>query len=346
MVSGVTVSKSIGEQPLDRGTRRLRLWDQFGPSERGLKRVANRDRFDRYFAFDVPRDEILDSTAAAAYAAIVEERESEELGAFGIALRSHAQLAVNKLEALFDQEPNPDAAERILFWLARQLPSIPDNHVFISPHRTVASLCVRLYLQLQPEGAVLDQVLDDLTRVEGGMLLGARLVSGAGGHFFSGSADDIEIGTSTYPKASAHFAGLIEAYFENEASVEPLDLPDDVWALMWSWRTIDPAGARGWIARQIAAGAWNRFDVAARLVRTRTATGTPNAVWRITKLDMEIVEELIGVEGLISEIGADTIRAATPSQDLREAIATPDTRRPYVVEMLRRELAKLDRASG
>jgi hypothetical protein len=201
-----------------------------------------------------------------------------------------------------------------------------------------------LYLQLRPDEAVLNRVLDNLANVEGGMVLGARLVSGATGHFFSGSADEMEIRTSTYPKASAHFVDLIEAAFQSQSSIGPLELPDDVWLLMWSWRAIDSAGARRWIARRVADGTWSRLDIAARLVNTRAPAGVPNPVWRITELDMEVVEELIGIDALVAEIGPDTIRATAPSPDLREAIATPDTRRAYVVELFRRRLAKSEEA--
>jgi hypothetical protein len=86
------------------------------------------------------------------------------------------------------------------------------------------------------------------------------------------------------------------------------------------------------------------LDIAARLVNTRAPAGVPNPVWRITELDMEVVEELIGIDALVAEIGPDTIRATAPSPDLREAIATPDTRRAYVVELFRRRLAKSEEA--
>lgn len=321
------------------------IWNdqnQFGASSDGIKRIANRDYFDRYFAFDVPSDDILDSQAAAAYATIVEGRTSDESEAFEIALRAHAQLAVNKLEALFDQERDPDSAERLLLWLARQLPLIPENHDFISPHRTAANLCVRLYLQLRPEEVVLDRVLDQLAELEGGMVLAARLVSAASEHFFSGGAEDVEIRTETYPKASTHFAKLIKTAFDQQTGVRPLDLPDDVWILIWSWRAIDPAGARDFITQQVSDGSWSRFDVAARLVSTRTPTGVAIPVWRIAELDMDVIEELVGVEALVEEIGADAIRATPPSPDLREAIATPETRRAYVIEVLRRRLARAE----
>ncbi|MCU1470460.1 MAG: hypothetical protein JWQ39_1609 [Glaciihabitans sp.] len=271
------------------------IWNaqnQFGRSDGGVKRIANRDYFDRYFAFDVPREDILDSQAAAAYAAIVEDRASDEVDAFTIALRAHAQLGVNKLEALFNQGRDPDSAERMLIWIARQLPSIPENHDFISPHRIAANLCVRLYLQLRPDKAVLDRVLDNLAGIEGGMVLGARLVSGASEHFFSGSADDVEIRTSTYPRASAHFVELIEATFDSQSGVGPLDLPDDVWLLMWSWRAINSASARDWIARRVADGTWSRFDVAAQLVSTRTPTGVPNPVWTFRAPNARPVEDI------------------------------------------------------
>lgn len=65
-------------------------------------------------------------------------------------------------------------------------------------------------------------------------------------------------------------------------------------------------------------------------------------VWRIAELDMDVIEELVGVEALVEEIGADAIRATPPSPDLREAIATPETRRAYVIEVLRRRLARAE----
>lgn len=324
------------------------IWNsqnQFGTSESGPKRIANRDYFDRYFAFDVPTEDILDSSAASAYTVIVSERASEDLDAFGLALRAHTRLAINKIEALFNQDRDPVSAERLLIWVAQQLPSISENHDFMSPRRIAAGLCARLYLQLGPDEAALRRVLDNLANLEGGMVLGARLVSEATGHFYGGGTNEVDLVRAAYEKASVHFGDLIMVAFQSQSTIGPLDLPDDVWQLMWSWRAIDLAGAQNWIARRVADRTWSRLDIAARLVNTRAPAGVPNPVWRIAELDMEVVEELIGIKSLIAEIGPDTIRA-TPSQDLREAIATPETRRAYVVEMLRRRLANGEADDG
>jgi hypothetical protein len=142
----------------------------------------------------------LDSNAAA-YAAIVSDRDSDELDSFAIAFAPTPNSGSIKLETLF-QDRDPVSAERILNWLAEQLPSIPENPDFISPRRVAAGLCVRLYLQLRPEEAVLKGVLENLANVEGGMALGAQLVSEASGHFFSGSAEEVEFLTSAYANAS------------------------------------------------------------------------------------------------------------------------------------------------
>lgn len=325
------------------------IWNsqnQFGSGAGRARLIANRDYFDRYFAFDVPKEDISDSQAAAAYAAILEGRMSDELLAFTIAFRSHAQLGVNKLEQLFEQRDTADSAEHLILWLARELSSLPENHDFLSPRRIAANFCARLYLQLPSEEAVLNRVLDSLATVEGGMLLGARLISAASEHPFSGSAHDVAARTDTYPKASNHFASMIKTTFDRYAGVGAFDLPAEVWPLIWTWRSADPAGARMWVAKRVADGSWTRIDLAARLVTTHTPSGIADPEWRISELDMGAIEELIGVDALIEEIGPDVIRSSTPSNDLRGVVATQDTRRVYVIEMLRRRLLKLEENSA
>ncbi len=116
------------------------------------------------------------------------------------------------------------------------------------------------------------------------------------------------------------------------------ELRDEIWQLIWTWRAIEPERAQAWVHNQFVAGTWTRLDVAARMISARAPVGVPNPVWRIGELDLAAVEDLVGTDSLIKEVGEEKILATAPAE-MREEIATRDTRRAYEIQMLRRQIA-------
>jgi predicted KAP-like P-loop ATPase len=318
------------------------IWNDstsFGSGDPAIRRVANRDYFDRYFAFDVPEEDFLDSTAAAAYAAILDGRETSETRALAEILVTKTDLAINKVEALFRQDRDGSSARSLLLWLAPLASSVSEARDLFSARDRVQALCSRLYLQLEPDEAVLNEVLNEVSRVDLGMELGSRLIGAAESSPFTGSAEDVEARTRVYPLARAHFAGLIKKEFERHREASVFELPKETWSLIWAWRTIEPEMARRWIRIQVEAGRWTRLELAARLVASRAPVGVPNPVWKLSELDFDVVEDLIGVSALIKEVGEDRIMS-TPLQEMRDVEATEETRRDFVLQALRRRLTR------
>ncbi|TYL53166.1 hypothetical protein [Agromyces mariniharenae] len=292
-----------------------------------MKKIANPDYFDRYFALEVPSDDIPDSVVDAGYRAIVVGMTDDNVERIASALRHNTRLAVRKLESRFDQTQAPQDADALLLWLAGQMKEVPIGPDLFGPRRSVEGLCVRLYLQLTPTDEAVVRVVDKIAASPAGLSLVSLLTGQARTHSFYGSEADIQARRAAYPAGSARYGTLIAEAFNENGHTKPLDLPDDVWATIWDWREIDLEEARRWLTSQFESHGWNRLDTAARLVTTTAPVGTQQ--WAISDLDLVATDELMGLDELIHE--CEQLPRLAPEERIHpRTLATPEARRGYV----------------
>lgn len=136
----------------------------FSGDIRDARKIANPDYFDRYFALEVPSDDVPDTVMDVAYRAIVAGEDNVETRRMSEALITNTSLAVRKLEARFEEARNSDDASALLWWVAQRVDQIPEGGDLFGPRRTAQGLCVRLYLQLPPRAAVLVAVIAESRR--------------------------------------------------------------------------------------------------------------------------------------------------------------------------------------
>lgn len=301
--------------------------NHFPGGKPAAKRIANADYFDRYFALGVPAEDIPDGVVGEAYRGMVERPDAEIAEPVRSALRTSTRLVVSKLEGLFDQDSNGDDALALLRCLASQVEWVPVGNDLIGPRRYLEGFCVRLYLQLEPNRDVIVEAVDTIAGLPSGLRLAALLTGQAHAHQFYGSPEDVRARQDAYPAGLTRYGEIVASAFEALRNVDVFDLEPDVWSGLWDWRSIDLPGAQGWLAAQFESGRWTRLDTAARLVTTSAPVGSDS--WSISGLDLDAVEDLVGLAGLIAECDdlprlgpAELIQSRTP--------ATPESRRGYV----------------
>lgn len=293
----------------------------------GPKRIANADYFDRYFALGVPAEDIADGIVEEAYRDIVESHGAELLEPLRSALRTNTRLVVAKLEARFDQDPNGKDALALLLCLAARIDDVPVVQDLFGPRRQVEGVCVRLYLQLEPTPEVIVDAVERIAALSSGLPLVALLTHQARTYQFYGSPEDVRARQEAYPPGLARYGEMISTALDAHQHVGVFELEAEIWSGLWDLRSIDLAGAQRWLASQFQSGKWSRLDTAARLVTCSAPIGTEE--WSISELDLDVVEDLIGLEALIAEcedlppLGPDEfVQPRTP--------ATPASRRGYV----------------
>lgn len=301
--------------------------NSFSSETTSPKVIANPDYFDRYFALEVPRDDIPDSVIDAAYRAIVAGASNEHVQRMTAAVRNNTRLAVRKLETRFDQDQDPEAARALLLWLAEQFELIPVDGDLFGPRRNVEGLCVRLYLQLNPTSESIVGVVNAIAELPAGLRLVSLLTGQARTFSFFGAEADIKARQAAYPEGTVRYGELIAQAFAANQDTPPLDLDDDVWSMVWDWRVIDLAEAMRWLSSQYESGRWSRLDTAARLVTSSAPVGTEK--WTISDLDLSAAEDLINLDQLIAE--CERLPPLPPDERVQPGtLATPEARRNYV----------------
>lgn len=268
-------------------------------SSRGV--VSNSDYFDRFFAFEVPLEDISDDLADKAYVAITTGQSNEERAQLEAQILVRASLVIRKLEDRFDASKNPGEAYLLLIWLAEIYSAIPDLSELFSPRRQVEGFCMRIYTQLDPESDAPTQAIKSISEMAGSISLAASLVRSASSSRLYDAAADIAARESANALARLQFGEIIAANFQQYLAGSPHEIPDDVWNLIWTWKEVDLRSARRTFAAQFESKKWRRLDVAVRLVTSSITLGVADAVPRISEFELDLADQLIGLQQLIDE---------------------------------------------
>lgn len=112
-------------------------------------------------------------------------------------------------------------------------------------------------------------------------------------------------------------------------------IPDEVWSLMWDWQVADADSARQWLRERTEAEQWDLLDLIARFASASAVLGTQNPVWKLSGLDLETIDNLIGLKKVYASLqnNLDGVHAR-PFRE-RSVEATAENRRLYVLAKLK-----------
>ncbi|MFS6531694.1 P-loop NTPase fold protein [Microbacterium aurugineum] len=292
-------------------------------------RLANSDYFDRYFALGVPEEDLPDSVVRAACAQIAADRPGEERQRVESAWVQRTNLVVSKLQQQW--LPGSPAARLGLAWLTRHYSAIPERReLFGDPQKRVQWFARELFSSLLADDAAAfakessagagDATLDFLARIAASKEVHLRLASD------KQSAHGFE-------EAKQVIAERIADRFAAQGDTSPLHYPDDVWRLFWVWRELNPDGPREWATPHLDRSSWPPLDLVARMVSTSIALGVRNPTPRLSGLDLDMVVDLVGVDRIFSEHGAEISHFDEVLE--RDLTVTDENRRKFALSRLK-----------
>lgn len=288
-------------------------------------RISNADYFDRFFAVGIPAEDLSDLLVEAASSQILERRTGAERATLEDAWPERAILIMTKLERCWQHDDPRIVAG--LSWLAAQFPQLPKRYDIADPRMRAQWFGRDIYLNLTEQDAL--SFLDAVSSEPEVLQFCSFLVESA----IRKRQDQDELSEHSPLATETRLAESIEGVFIGEGTTNPLDYPDEVWSLFWTWARIDATAARSWATGHLDAGHWPTLDLVARMVGTSIPLGVPNPIPRISDLDLELVQRVVGLERVRSDLAAQLETFEEPLQ--REAAATPENRRRYVLSVLR-----------
>lgn len=288
-------------------------------------RISNADYFDRFFTVGIPVEDLSDLLVEAASSQILDRRTGAERTALEDAWPERATLIMTKLGRYWQYE-DPRIITG-LSWLAAQFPQLPKRHDIADPRMRAQWFGRDMYLNLTEADAV--GFLDAVSPEPEVLQFCSFLVESA----IRERQEHDELSEHSPLPMETRLAELIEGAFIGEGTTNPLDYSDDVWSLFWTWARIDATAVRSWATGHLDAGHWPTLDLVARMVGASIPLGVPNPIPRISDLDLELVQRVVGLERVRSDLAAQLASFEEPIH--REAAATPENRRRYVLTVLR-----------
>jgi predicted KAP-like P-loop ATPase len=290
-------------------------------------RIANPDYFDRYFAFEIPAEDIPDAVVELAFRQIATNEVGHERVRVEKEFADKTVIILSKLERLV--ETSTVAAPPLLRWLTHMYHDLEDQLALVTPRHHLRWVTGRIFFQLDTDQKL--SVIEAAAETEEGL----SLVS-----YWLRSADNeqrLDHDETAASPANKFFVELVRRHFDKRHYETVFDIPAYEWQLMWDWRRINKDDIHAWFKSTLGAGQWSVLDVVARLVGSEAVMGTAKPVWRLNELDLVVVEDLIGVEAALSalETTLDTWDGPTPVS--RSVEATPESRRSFAIAALQHE---------
>ncbi|NQX29536.1 AAA family ATPase [Microbacteriaceae bacterium VKM Ac-2854] len=298
-----------------------------GNSRPRAKRVANGAYFDRFFNFGVPAEDVADATVFAAFEQMRLGTGGAELDYVTAELPFRARTILSKLE--YAHDTSPSGGRELLRWFLDNLGSLPKSEGGDAPRDILRWSGARVYLALHADFA--PQVIEHAATIDGGLALVTYWVRQARESLNNHNLSPEQ--KASHETAGRRFAEVVKAQFDRNRTSNPLDLPDDVWTLIWDWQVFDPDGARQWLSSRLS-GEWEMVDLLARFVSSSIVLGVPNAQYRLSGIEFDTLENLIGLDRIYTDLKPE-IDAVTDFPDERTLPVTPDNRRKYALSLLR-----------
>ncbi|MFF2347637.1 P-loop NTPase fold protein [Pseudarthrobacter sp. NPDC058119] len=294
-------------------------------------RISHPDYFDRYFAFGVPPEDIADTVVELAFHQIISRQDGSERSRVETEFPTKTSMIVDKLENLSNSRA--EDLLPLLEWFLPRYHELEDELAFVTPRHHVRWTTQRLFIQLDSSSAV--KAIDAAGHVEEGLSLAAHWIDAAARNVTASQPQ-----ADSFASARKRFIQLIAETLDGYRQTNPLEVPDYIWALIWEWRRLEPSGVGGWMAELVRDNSWPVLDIIARLVGAQAPLGTPEPTWTLDALDLEAVEDLVGLDFAISSLSEelDEFQGTLPMS--RTVRATPDSRRAFALASLKLERSR------
>lgn len=306
-------------------------WKEVGQEGRSREttagRIANPDYFDRYFAFEIPTEDIPDVVVELAFHQIVSDEVGLERRRVEEEFVEKTVIILSKLERL--AEANEAAGPGLLQWLTTRYHDLDDVLAFVSPRHHLRWVSQRIYLRLQADQAA--GAIEAAAATDEGLSLAS---------YWLRAADEeqrFEENPTIAPAARACFVKLVRRRFDERRYSSPFDVPAYDWQLIWEWRRIDREDVHAWFQSTLDAGFWSILDVIARLVGSEAAMGRARPIWRLNELDLNVVDDLIGLDRALGALETALDSWEGPPPVSRTVEATPESRRSFAIATLKQE---------
>jgi hypothetical protein len=319
------------------------IWDnrdKFVSGSNKPRRIANPTYFDRFFAFEVPQEDVSDGLVAEAIGALLRGQNSEQLETLVNRFPEDASLIVPKVVAEAHRAGSEELAGAVAVWLATNYSVLPAEHDFITTRGQVKAAITELMPTVGDDRLV--DVIELIAEVDEGPSLAADVLRYHRIRNLAGEDDPARI--APLETARARVAALFREAFRqfDEGPVEAI--PSHTWHGVWDWLRLDPKGVHTYFSARLAEGSWSRLATAERLIGQSIPMGVPNPRPRLSNVDLEIVNELVGIAAVAEEIGVGVIENApfiTTDDRLED---TAENRRALILSALRLRVGGVPRA--
>ncbi|MBF4621877.1 P-loop NTPase fold protein [Clavibacter sp. VKM Ac-2542] len=301
-------------------------------------RIGNSDYFDRYFHFGIPANDISDVLAYEAYRSVSTSTRSESLSEVEASYGEKATLIISKMRAAYLADVSGGLP--FLKWLVDRDVETDDTEGTFGAKRQLRGAQTFVFSRLDAKE------LHQAIQYSSGSYEGLAAASGwlhyaNAPEVASGYSEErrqgMSVALTTYDKA-LRFA------FEKLRDVSPLEFPEAVWDRVWDWYSRDQVGLTNWVREQHVSKRWSPLDTVARFVTTSYISDVPHQHGSLGGMDYEAVDKIVGM-AYLSTVLEREIAQATDPWPKGSVEASPDTRRVYALQLLRRHLHGHDNES-
>ncbi|WP_166645318.1 MULTISPECIES: KAP family P-loop NTPase fold protein [unclassified Leifsonia] len=280
--------------PTIEGARHARAVSSNPDAVRNRRGIGHPDFFERYFALDVPVEELTERVLAAGLEEVVFQTAARQ------AIEARAKVEAALLEQSSQIAPrverwvqeNKSGTKRIMQWVADKS-RLADDEDLLSSRRILRGLLFRLALADDQTVALANELWDSPGDPVVAAQLAADLLSEA--RINQRQIEDLRSFAST----------RISDRLSADSRPEPLRTRGTR-RLLWLWLDIDPQSSREWYRRQITSGASEVVDALAALVGSAHPIGVRDPVPTLTGLSDATIEAFLGLDWLATRLKQNT----------------------------------------
>lgn len=302
-----------------------------GVSDAQRARVNNPYYFDRYFAFNVPTDDISDIIVERAAQQIAARSAGDERHDVEQRWRDDAVVLLTKLEHYWKGQTSTHPA--VLAWLTQRFEELAEAPQGQRGTRSLIMwLSETLIAELRDDGPT--EAVRSMVAAAGTPYFAARVLQ-----VTMGDSAPPETRTESFAAARHECSTLIREYMDSLGDDNPLHFPPSTPELLMEWQWLDRQAAAVWASDILSDGTIPLIDLLASFVPARPAKdGTGR--YRVGTFDATVATRVVGEERTRAELGDAISEFDAPTA--RDEPFSDDSRRRSVLEALQmREIEDL-----
>lgn len=278
------------------------------PHQYPILRVQNPAYFDRYFSFGIPDDDVSDQITFIAFDQIITEDGGPELASLESSIRGNTELFIDILDK-FKAEFRGTGDQGILLiqWIQTFLPFVQEDNSLIPMKAQVTGYIEDIYRKLPLDS--LNLAIDSISKGHDGLLVCSLSV------YTADKDDDIQRDDkkrNAYEMAKQKFAKIVEREFQQYHDTSIRDIPPSTWSLLWTWQYCAPESAHNWILGIVGNNKQTLLEILSRLVLAGNLSGSPTSLTRLRNLDLDIVDNIIGLPLVYEMLDAELSSEVSP----------------------------------